>query len=73
MLVIDPKSEVSRFEQICQQIEKFTKNDKVGLKGIVSMDDFVDLIEIEKEFGCIQMGQEEEDEDLKIMAKFSPF
>jgi hypothetical protein len=37
------------------------------------MDDFVDLVEIEKEFGSIQMGGEVEDEDLKIMAMFSPF
>jgi hypothetical protein len=73
MLVIDPKSDEPTLEQIKRQVSKFTKNDKIGLSGIVSMDDFVDLVEIEKEFGQIQMGYEPEDENHKIMAMFSPF
>ena len=73
MLLIDPKSKEPRNEQIARQIAQFTKNDKVGLKDVVSIDDFVDLVDIEKEFGSIQMGGEVEDEDLKIMAMFSPF
>ncbi len=45
----------------------------MGLKDVVSMDDFKDLVELTQEFGELKLGQEIEDEDLKIMAFYSPF
>lgn len=50
-LVIDPKSPISRHEQISRQITRFTNNQNRYLRHKISTDHFKELIEIEKEFG----------------------
>lgn len=54
--MIDPKSPEPREKQIKRQITEFTRNRNVRLKGLVSMDEYKDLIAIEKDFGEIELG-----------------
>lgn len=50
-LIVDPKSDEHVSSQIKKQITTFTKNQLVGKKEMVSMDQFVEMIELEKEYG----------------------
>ena len=59
VLIIDGTSNEPPLDQVKRQIIQFTKNQNLKRLDLASMDQLTDLIEIEKEFGAIQLGANE--------------